>query len=202
MNGDPQDNRSGEADRRFDVLTAGPAPPAALEQRTVRALEERGLIGADAAVTPAIWAKLAASMAAALLLFAAGVMTQRQLGPQPVVPDDPSFLLLLWEPTSGIAEGVQSDDRLVDEYRAWAIGEAEQGHLVGGEKLAGTGRLLRREAGGIAVSTAPSAAGGETILGGYFLIHAAGLDEAVQIASTCPHLDYSGVIEVREIDRR
>ncbi len=202
MNRDPHDDRSGEADRRFDALTVGPAPPATLEQRTVRALEERGLISGGATATPATWVKLAASLAAALLLFAAGVMTQRQMGPRPVVSDDPSFLLLLWEPAGGIAGGEQSDDRLVEEYRAWAIGEAEHDRLVAGEKLAGTGRLLRREAGGIAVSTVPSAAGGEALLGGYFLIRAAGLDEAVQIASTCPHLDHSGVIEVREIDRR
>jgi hypothetical protein len=191
MNGNPQDDRSEGADRRLEDLAAGPSPPDSLEQRIVRSLKERGLIGVRAAVTSAVWAKLAA-----------GVMTQRRLGPQPVVPDGPSFLLLLWEPASGIVEGAQPDDRLVEKYRAWAIGEAEQGRLVAGEKLAGTGRLLRRDADGIAVSTAPSAAEGETILGGYFLIRAAGLDEAVQIASTCPHLDYSGVIEVREIDHR
>ncbi|MGQ0715255.1 MAG: sigma-70 family RNA polymerase sigma factor [Gemmatimonadaceae bacterium] len=38
------------------------------------------------------------------------------------------------------------------------------------------------------------------VIGGYFAIEAADYDEAVAIARSCPHIKYSGRIEVREVD--
>ena len=42
---------------------------------------------------------------------------------------------------------------------------------------------------------------GETkeALGGFYLIEAESYDQAVQLASTNPHVEYGGVIEVRHI---
>jgi hypothetical protein len=38
------------------------------------------------------------------------------------------------------------------------------------------------------------------IIGGYFAIQAEDYDEAVSLAGECPHLDYGGLIELREVD--
>jgi hypothetical protein len=39
-------------------------------------------------------------------------------------------------------------------------------------------------------------------LGGFFLVEAPNYNAAVEIARQCPHLEYGGTIEVREIDAR
>ncbi|HMQ59347.1 MAG TPA: YciI family protein [Flavilitoribacter sp.] len=36
-------------------------------------------------------------------------------------------------------------------------------------------------------------------ISGYFLFEAASLEEALDIAKTCPHLQYSGTLELRDI---
>ena len=38
------------------------------------------------------------------------------------------------------------------------------------------------------------------VIGGYFAVRAADYDEAVKICEDCPHLEYAGTIEIREID--
>jgi hypothetical protein len=40
---------------------------------------------------------------------------------------------------------------------------------------------------------------GKEVLGGFFTIEAAAYDKAIEIANTCPHLDF-GSIEVREVE--
>ena len=37
------------------------------------------------------------------------------------------------------------------------------------------------------------------VLGGYYIIEAASYDNAVEHAQSCPHLEYGGTIEVRQI---
>jgi len=39
------------------------------------------------------------------------------------------------------------------------------------------------------------------LIGGYFVIEAESLNEAVEISKSCPHIDYDGPIELREIDK-
>jgi hypothetical protein len=38
------------------------------------------------------------------------------------------------------------------------------------------------------------------VLGGYFVVTAENYDAAVDLTRDCPHLDYCGTIEVREVD--
>lgn len=84
--------------------------------------------------------------------------------------------------------------KLVQRYREWRRTKA-----TGGQKLAdGAGRVLRKSNGKPAVTEGPFAEAKE-ILGGFFVIEAAGYDEAVEIAKTCPHVDF-GSIEVRQIE--
>ncbi len=72
---------------------------------------------------------------------------------------------------------------------------AERGLLVGGHKLEdGTGRLMK----GNTVSDGPFVESKE-VIGGLYVIQANDYDHAVELASTCPHLDI-GPIEVRAVD--
>ena len=79
--------------------------------------------------------------------------------------------------------------------RASSLGQA------GGEPQAprrrgtdGPSRGRRRQGPGRAYSET------KEIVGGYFQIRAASYEEAVEIAEGCPHLEFGGSIEIREID--
>ncbi|MEZ5356591.1 MAG: YciI family protein [Bryobacteraceae bacterium] len=111
------------------------------------------------------------------------------------------FLLLLHEsPTAFEAVPREEMGRVIGRYMAWRQSLQEKGKLLGSNKLADEGgRLLSREGGGaIRVVDGPFAEAKE-IIGGYFLLTAGSYDEAVELARSCPHLDY-GTIELRRVD--
>ncbi len=112
-------------------------------------------------------------------------------------------MLLLREDAGFDPEGLARHDpgALVREYAAWARAGARE-TVLGGERLEDEGRIVR--AGGERLIVEPlgrlaGAAGGR--IGGYFLIRAEDLEEAVRLAGSCPHLTHGGSIEVREIGR-
>src|SRR4051812_49759652 len=96
------------------------------------------------------------------------------------------FYLLLHEDPAVFA-GVSPAEMqaIIGRYSEWRNGLAAQGSVVGGHKLEdGTGRVLRSGT----VHDGPFTEGKE-VIGGLFIIQAAGFDEAVAIARTCPHCD-------------
>ncbi len=118
---------------------------------------------------------------------------------QPVSAAGSEFLLLLWEPAQAPGgSDIPDEPALVEEYTAWADVLAGQGRLVGAEKLADDPGVWL--AGGAAARTGPDP-GAWPNIGGYFVITAADLDSAIEIARQSPHLKYGGAIEVRLIDQ-
>jgi hypothetical protein len=111
----------------------------------------------------------------------------------------PKYLLLLHEePNSN--EGLSADEiqGVIAEYVAWRRGIAHQ--VVGGEKLTDEGgRILSGQGAALRVVDGPYSEAKE-VLGGFFLITARDYDQAVQIASSCPHLKYGRRIEVRQVE--
>jgi hypothetical protein len=113
-------------------------------------------------------------------------------------------MLLLHENPAGFT-GMSPDEmqRVIQKYSTWSARLASQGQLVGGDKLRDEGgKHLRRNANGS--GGRPVVADGpytevKEIVGGYFKLEAADYDEAVSLASQCPHLEF-GWIEVREIE--
>ena len=84
-------------------------------------------------------------------------------------------------------------------YGAWSDGLRKAGTLGPSEKLTdGAGRVIRRTNGKVMVTDGPFTEGKE-VLGGFFTIEAVSYDKAIEIANTCPHLDF-GSIEVREVE--
>ena len=126
-------------------------------------------------------APLFAAAVVGAIFFAAGfaIATRTAATPQA------DYVLLLRTSQEQKASEVR-----VREYVLWAGQAHERGQLVGGEKLAREALLLEgnesmHEAGEI---------------GGFFLIRARGVDEAVRIARDSPHLRYGGTIELRAIE--
>lgn len=89
--------------------------------------------------------------------------------------------------------------QIIERYHAWGMRLAEQNRLVLGEKLRDdTGRVVRGAAGGgMAVTDGPFAEGKE-VVGGFWIIVADDVDDALDAVSSHPHLG-NGSIEVREI---
>jgi hypothetical protein len=142
-------------------------------------------------VTPPVWTRR--------LLIAAGFILAMVLGYgaaswRASAPPDASqqYLLLLYDTdaTSHLSPAAMS--AVIAEYSEWARELRSRGKLVFAEKL----------------SDAPSewfggqvaSVGGER-LGGFFLIRAASVGEARQIAAECPHVKHGGRVEVRAIQR-
>jgi len=86
---------------------------------------------------------------------------------------------------------------IVGQMMTWFKGLTEQGIVTAGQPLAPEGKLVSGKNGRV-VADGPFAESKEAI-GGYFLLHADSLDEAVTLAKQCPILAYGAVVEVRPV---
>ncbi len=84
----------------------------------------------------------------------------------------------------------------MQDWQKWMGGLAEQGKLVGGQPLVQEGKSLIN--GGTQVVDRPLAEAKEMV-GGYIIVKAETLDEAVDLARDCPGFEHDCTIEVRQI---
>lgn len=82
-------------------------------------------------------------------------------------------------------------------YIAYTERLRNEDKLIAGEGLGHVGKVLRPSAGGVEVTDGPLVLAKEMV-GGFYLIKAASLDEAVEIAKDCPALHHHATVEVRE----
>mgnify|MGYP000128410933 CR=1 FL=1 len=110
------------------------------------------------------------------------------------------YLLLLHEDPTSYADFSPDDmQAIVEKYSAWNQQMAEAGKLLRGQKLEdGTGRVLRAGKGKPTITDGPYSESKE-VIGGLFEIQAESYEEAVEIASSCPHLE-NGIVEIRLIE--
>ncbi|NIR51341.1 hypothetical protein GWO43_22400 [candidate division KSB1 bacterium] len=73
----------------------------------------------------------------------------------------------------------------------------KDGRHVASEELKSGGRLLTNQNGRIV--DGPYTETKEAI-GGFFLIEANNLEEALEISQECPHFNYGGSVEIREVN--
>ncbi len=109
----------------------------------------------------------------------------------------PQYLILLrnnGEPFDSLSP--EEMQKTQEKYFAWR----SKPFAVDGSRLDRAGRVIRKKNGSVSVSDGPFTEGRE-VLGGYYAIEAADLDEAVKLALTNPHVDF-GTIEVRELVAR
>ena len=109
------------------------------------------------------------------------------------------FMLLIRngdEPSQLSPEEIQ---QAIQRFSAWARKLREQGRLVAAEKLKDNEGLLLSTRNGQIVVDGPFAETKETI-GGYFLIEAGNLEQAIEITKECPALDNGGKVELREVE--
>jgi len=87
--------------------------------------------------------------------------------------------------------------RVVGEWMTWFQRLSDQGKVTAGSPLEPEGKIVSGK-GGRTVADGPFAESKEAI-GGYFLLNASDLDEAVAIAQQCPGLPYGAKVEVRPV---
>ena len=117
------------------------------------------------------------------------------------------YVMNTWVREGGDAdwETLTGDERraIVDAHRAWFAEHGAAGHIVGGEELApqaATRTIRRRKAGETVITDGPFIETKET-LGGFVILDADSMDEALAIAATWPGLpDWSAAVEVRPTD--
>ena len=111
--------------------------------------------------------------------------------------DSSAYLLIFRESTPERYEAMSRDERreCLRRWNEWCDSLAAQGKLQHGNPLEPGGRVVA--SGGRRVD-GPFAEAKE-LIGGYFLLTAASLDEATAIAEQSPNLPYGMTIEVRPI---
>ncbi len=141
--------------------------------------------------------RIAAGVALIVLGFAAGRW--------PTTPSSPpefehAYALLLSTSSSTTPLPGARLSEIVREYRAWAGELRAAGQLIVAEKFSSeVGTRLFAEEGQIVTANEPIDENGER-MGGLFLIRARDREDALNVASECPHLKYGGVVLVREIE--
>jgi hypothetical protein len=93
-----------------------------------------------------------------------------------------------------------SDEQLqkvVSDWAAWFERLTKEGKAISGAPLGSEGKIVAGKK-GRTVADGPFAESKEAI-GGYFYLHVADMNEAVEIAKQCPGLEYGAIVEVRPV---
>jgi hypothetical protein len=170
-------------------------PPPFLEQLVITRLKESRLLHVTPPYSSRRAHRIALATAAALLIFVTGAVIGAKW-PARTMSNSPQFMLILKKGNeSSRPRSSEEVAERVAEYSSWARQLREQGVRVEGEKLKQDVREL-----GNTDARDLSAVAHHNTISGYFLVDAQNYDQAVKIASDCPHLKYGGTIEVRQIE--
>lgn len=88
---------------------------------------------------------------------------------------------------------------MIQTWDTWMQGLAEKGILAGGDALQVSGKHVKGSK--KVVSDGPYAEGKEMV-GGYLIVNAKDIDDAVEISKGCPIFNEEGSLEVRPIQTR
>ena len=111
------------------------------------------------------------------------------------------YMLLLHEdPTTFAGMSPEQMQKVIEKYVAWGARLRQAGLVSESHKLAGEpGKVLRAKGGQLRVTDGPYSETKE-ILGGYYVVEANSYDEAIERSRDCPHIEYGGTIELRQVD--
>ena len=111
----------------------------------------------------------------------------------------PRFMILIYETDATRGKlGPEETQKVYEKYAAWAKSLQEKGVFVGSERLGFAGRVLRKNDNHVRVHDGPFAEAKE-VFGGYWAIDVPTFEDAVECCRNSPHLDYGGMLEIREI---
>ena len=185
----------------FKKLSQEKMPPNRVEKEIVIILYKKGLLETKKMFP--FWQNHSPVFQGAVILiavcllfsmgFSAGVLYMNNQ-----VPGQPKSQFALFIINDEVA--FKNEMALASEYAQWMKNIVASGRSASGKQLFDGGKILYSLGGEIKASDV-STDDRYGQIGGFFLIDAASYDEAVKIASTCPHLKYQGSIEVRQIHK-
>lgn len=82
------------------------------------------------------------------------------------------------------------------KWKNWMDDLIKQGKMLAGEPLDRPGKTVSGKA--KKITDGPFAEGKE-LVGGYLIVNASGMDEAVDLSKGCPIFDHDGSVEVRPV---
>lgn len=86
----------------------------------------------------------------------------------------------------------------MQKWMEWIAELQKKGKYVAGEPLNVEGKTVT---GKKKVITDGPFVEGKEVVGGYFIVNAIDLNEAVQLSKDCPIFDYDGIVEVRPVQK-
>jgi len=84
---------------------------------------------------------------------------------------------------------------VLQQWQTWITGIAKDGKYSGTNRLLAEGKTIKPNS---VITDGPYMEGKEMV-GGYLVVKADSLDEAIKLAKSCPNLIYGGNVEVREV---
>lgn len=179
-----------------DLFSGEKAPPH-LSSKIIEAMKNDALLSAPKPLLSASVPGILTAILLATSLAAAGFLAGKSASKPTPVPaaEKPQFALLVKNDDIPPAEPGQQ----FREYSAW-VKNLKQERWAGGEALHGKAWRLH-ESNGNVETTEHLLKTSSDELSGYFLFEATDAEEALSIARSCPHLKYSGTLELREIYR-
>ena len=97
------------------------------------------------------------------------------------------------------AKGSKEEKDYIQSWDTWMGGLGQKGILVGGDPLQTTGKQVNGKSKVVIDGPFLEA---KAILGGFLLVNAKDIDEAVEIAKGCPIFEEDGKVEVRPVQKR
>lgn len=107
------------------------------------------------------------------------------------------FIILFREPDGRKIEHSDSEIKAHREnWKNWFAVWGQTGNIARGNALTLNGKIIKGN-GSIVINDIYK--NGTEIIGGYLLLNAADLEEAVEIMKTCPIYEFDGYSEIREL---
>lgn len=176
--------------KKLEEYYNAPETPFDLEGKTIAAIKSKGLFRISNAA--ATYTKLIAGLAVLIIIFLAGYFIgHRSTTDRQPLKGKQQYLMLLFQPA-----GFVSNPSHAQEYAAWYNSLRAKQIMNSGEELKAQGWTIALQGPETAVNPLNSDRGPT----GFFTYYASSGDEALKIASTCPHLKYKGSIELRTIE--
>jgi hypothetical protein len=97
------------------------------------------------------------------------------------------------------AKDSQEVKAYIQSWDTWMQGLGQKGILAGGDPLQTTGKLVN---GKNKVVTDGPVMDTKEMVGGYLIVNAKDIDEAVEISMGCPIFEENGKVEVRQVQKR
>jgi hypothetical protein len=109
------------------------------------------------------------------------------------------FLLLFRNQQSEPDPTPEEMQQIFGKWMAWMKSLKAKGQYVGGDRLDDAGKVLR-SSNGASVTDGPFVEAKEMV-GGYIIVAADSIAQAVEIAKGCPGFDHGTIVEVRPIEK-